>query len=220
LKPKLLNNTKTHDKMPPCGVNALYLKLPMLNEVKQQQQEILETERLILRPFTLQDAKHVQQLAGDKDIADGTCYIPHPYENGMAEKWIIEHRAACERNEQVVFAITTKQINDPIGAVGLMLHKEELQAELGYWIGKPYWGQGFATEAAQIMIKYGFEKFHLTCIYADCFQWNTASIKIIQKIGMRWKKSFDKYVERRNVIERVNQYIITPADKQGCFCGY
>lgn len=184
----------------------------MLNEIKQQQQEILESERLILRPFTLQDAKCVQQLAGDKDIADGTYYIPHPYEDGMAEKWIIEHRAACERNEQAIFAITTKQSNDLTGAVGLMLHKEELQAELGYWIGKPYWGQGFATETAQTMIKYGFEKFRLISIYADCFQWNTTSIKVIQKIGMKLKKSFDKYVERRNTIERVNQYIITLAD--------
>ncbi|KPJ67254.1 MAG: hypothetical protein AMJ43_05130 [Coxiella sp. DG_40] len=192
----------------------------MLNEIKQQQQEILESERLILRPFSLQDAKIVQRLAGDQAIADGTFYIPHPYEDGMAEKWIIEHRAACKRNEQAVFAITTKQTNDPIGAVGLMLHKEELHAELGYWIGKPYWGQGFATEAAQTIIKYGLEKFHLTSIYADCFQWNTTSIKVIQKIGMRWKKSFDKYVERRNVIERVNQYIITLVDKQGCFNGY
>jgi len=192
----------------------------MLNEVKQNQQEILETERLILRHFTLQDAKNVQRLAGDKAIADGTCYIPHPYEDGMAEKWIIEHRAACERNEQAVFAITTKQTNDLTGAVGLMLHKEELQAELGYWIGKPYWGKGFATEAAQTMIKFGFEKFRLTGIYADCFQWNTTSIKVIQKIGMGLKKSFDKYIERRNVIERVNQYIITLANKQGCFSGY
>ncbi len=192
----------------------------MLNEIKPQQQEILETERLILRPFTLQDAKRVQQLAGDKDIADGTCYIPHPYEDGIAEKWIIEHRAACERNEQAVFAIITKQTNDLTGAVGLMLNKEQLQAELGYWIGKPYWGQGFATEAAQTIIKYGFEKFHLTCNYADCFQWNTTSIKVIQKIGMRLRKSFDKYVERRNVIERVNQYTITLAYKQGCFSGH
>jgi ribosomal-protein-alanine N-acetyltransferase len=184
----------------------------MLNEVKQKHQEILETERLILRPFTLQDAKHVQQLAGDKAIADGTCYIPHPYEDGMAEKWIIEHHAACERNEQAVFAITTKQTNCLIGAVGLMLHKEELQAELGYWIGRPFWGQGFATEAAQTIIKYGFEKLCLSSIYADCFQWNATSIKVIQKIGMRLKRSFDKYVARRNIIEQVNQYIITLMD--------
>lgn len=175
----------------------------------------METERLILRHFTLQDAKNVQRLAGDKAIADGTCYIPHPYEDGMAEKWIIEHRGACEKGEQAIFAITTKETNGLIGAVGLMLHKEEFQAELGYWIGRLFWGRGFATEAAQTIIKYGFEKHCLSSIYADCFQWNVASIKVIQKIGMKWKRSFDKYVERRNTIEHVDQYIITPKDKQG-----
>ncbi len=184
----------------------------MLNEVKQQQQEILETERLILRPFILQDAQNVQRLAGDKAVADGTCYIPHPYEDGMAEKWIIEHRTACEKGEQAIFAIISKETNDLIGAVGLMLNKEQLQAELGYWIGRPFWGHGFATEAAQTIIEYGFKKFCLSSIYADCFQWNVASIKVIQKIGMKWRKSFNKYVERRNVIEHVNQYLITPID--------
>ncbi len=167
--------------------------------------EIVETKRLLLRPFNLQDAKVVQQLAGDKEISDGTYYLPHPYEDGVAERWITNHRAACEKGEQVVFAITLKETRTLIGAVGLFLDDE---AELGYWIGKAYWGHGYATEAARAMLEYAFDILNLPSIYSDCFQWNIPSIKVMQKIGMTYRKTFDKYVEKRQQYEAVDQYEI------------
>jgi len=65
----------------------------------------LETERLLLRPFTLADAADVQRLAGDPEIAATTLRIPHPYEDGIAEQWLAEMPARFEKNEEVVFAV-------------------------------------------------------------------------------------------------------------------
>lgn len=169
----------------------------------------LITKRLLLRPFNLQDAAMVQQLAGDKAISDGTYYIPYPYEDGMAERWICNHRIACEKMEQAVFAITLKENQHLVGAVGLFLNIKELESELGYWIGKPFWGHGYATEVACAMIKYGFAEFYLRSIYSDCFRWNVASLKIIKKLGMTWKKSFEKYIPKTNRFESADQYVIS-----------
>ena len=66
----------------------------------------IQTERLVLRPFTLADALDVQRMAGDRDIAWATLGIPHPYEDGMAEQWIGTHQERYERGELVNFAIT------------------------------------------------------------------------------------------------------------------
>jgi [ribosomal protein S5]-alanine N-acetyltransferase len=98
----------------------------------------LETERLILRPFALPDAPDVQRLAGDRAIADTTQAIPHPYEDGMAEKWISTHQDEFDQNTGVTLAITLKPEGMLVGAISLLNMTVGHQAELGYWIGKPY----------------------------------------------------------------------------------
>ena len=114
----------------------------------------LETERLILRPFRLEDAAEVQRFAGDRSIADTTLNIPHPYEAGMAEEWISKHRPDFEDGKGVTFAITRKSDGSLIGAIGLMGMVKGHQAELGYWIGQPYWSQGFCTEAGAAVLAF------------------------------------------------------------------
>ncbi len=99
----------------------------------------IKTERLLLRPFELSDADDIQRLAGDKAIADTTLNIPHPYEDGMAEEWIATHRPKFEAGELVNFAIVSKASNELMGAIGLIIVPQFERAELGYWIGKPFW---------------------------------------------------------------------------------
>jgi RimJ/RimL family protein N-acetyltransferase len=115
----------------------------------------IETERLLLRPFTLADALVVQRLAGDRDIASTTLNIPHPYEDGMAEEWISTHQEKFERGEEVIFAIVLRNDGGLIGAIGLVINQQHESAELGYWIGKPCWGNGYCTEAAKAALHYG-----------------------------------------------------------------
>ena len=99
----------------------------------------LTTTRLILRPFILDDAPAVKELAGEWEVAETTTNVPHPYEDGMAEKWISTHEEAFDKEAAVTFAITLKPDGLLIGAIGIQINKTQRLAEIGYWIGKPYW---------------------------------------------------------------------------------
>jgi [ribosomal protein S5]-alanine N-acetyltransferase len=148
------------------------------------QRPTLETARLVLRPFSLEDAGDVQRLAGAPEVADTTLNIPHPYEDGMAEAWISTHQARFDAGEGVVLAITLRATSALIGAIGLEIAKRHRRAEMGYWIGVPYWRQGYCTEAAQAMIAHGFGALGLHKITSSHFARNPASGRVMQKAAM------------------------------------
>jgi ribosomal-protein-alanine N-acetyltransferase len=143
----------------------------------------IETERLVLRPFRLEDAPEVQRLCGAREIAVGTLTIPHPYPDGAAEAWIAGHAEAFDRGA-IEHAIEARTDAALIGAIGLNLEREHGRAELGYWIGVPYWGRGYATEAARAVLDYAFAEEGLNRVYAFHFTSNPASGRVLQKIGM------------------------------------
>lgn len=144
----------------------------------------LKTGRLFLGPFALSDAADVQRLAGSRAIADTTLNIPHPYEDGMAEDWIATHQPAFEAGEQVVFAVSLKAEDKLIGTVGLTIDSEFGRAELGYWIGEPFWGLGYCTEAAKRAVEFGFSELKLNRVHASHLARNPASGRVLQKVGM------------------------------------
>ena len=149
---------------------------------------ILQTNRLTLRPFTLADVPEVQRLAGDRDIAATTLHIPHPYEDGAAEQWISKHQQEFEQGEQLTFAITHRIEHYLIGCIGLSsISREHETAEVGYWIGKPYWNQGYCTEATAAVLKYAFEDLKLNRVHARHFKNNPASGRVVQKVGMKYE---------------------------------
>lgn len=147
----------------------------------------LQTARLILRAFTLEDASGVQRLAGEWEVARTLLSVPHPYGDGVAEEWISNHRSEFERNEAVHFAILARERGELRGACGLVINARDANAELGYWIGVPYWGRGYATEAAREVLRYGFEDLRLHRIHAAHFGNNPASGRVLSKIGMRYE---------------------------------
>ena len=158
----------------------------------------LRTERLVLRPFTLDDAPAVQQLAGAYEVALNTLMIPHPYPEGAAAQWIGMHQADWDEDRLVHFAIDDGQV---AGAMGLVLKGDGI-AEIGYWIGVPFWGRGYASEAALEVMRYGFEELGLHRIFAQHFTRNPASGRVLQKIGMVYEgllrhhlKKWDEYVD-------------------------
>ncbi len=144
----------------------------------------LESERLILRPFSLSDAADVQRLAGDRAIADTTLNVPHPYEDGMAESWISTHQPGLEADQLAAFAITNKADSALVGTISLTINRSDERAELGYWIGRPYWGSGFCTEAAKLVLRYGFQVLKLQRIHASYMVRNPASGRVLEKIGL------------------------------------
>ena len=147
----------------------------------------LKTERLILRGFTLKDAPDVQRLAGEWEVARTLLSVPHPYEDGVAEEWISEHASVFERGEGVNFAVVLREKGELCGSISLMINPRDANAELGYWIGLPYWGRGYATEAAREVVRYGFEQLWLHRIYAAHFGNNPASGRVLRKIGMAYE---------------------------------
>lgn len=147
-------------------------------------QPTLTTERLILRPFTLDDAKDVTRLAGTKEVADTTYAIPHPYPHEAAIEWISTHQANFGSGESVVYAVTLKENNSLIGTVSLIVNKPCQRGELGYWLDPQEWNKGYITEAAKELLRFGFEEWNLHKIYASHMTRNLASGKVMQKLGM------------------------------------
>lgn len=156
----------------------------------------LLTERLVLRSFTLEDAPDIQRLAGDYDIAKMLIAMPHPYEDGMAEEFLHKSAEAFKKGESLNFAITHKTDKHFIGGVELRLDKENESGELGYWIAKPYWNSGYATEAARAVIAYGFEVLKLNRIHAFHFKRNPASGRVLEKIGMQYEGCARQHIKK------------------------
>jgi RimJ/RimL family protein N-acetyltransferase len=146
-------------------------------------QPLIETERLILRPFEEKDAKSVQKLAGNKEVSKTTLNIPYPYKDGMAEAWISTHRTGWENRAVVVFAATDKGTKGLLGTVSLV-EINGTNAELGYWFGEPYWNQGYCTEAAKALIEFAFAHLGITKIMAEHLSSNQASGRVMRKLGM------------------------------------
>lgn len=143
----------------------------------------LKTERLVLRPFESNDADAVKSLAGAWEVADTTANMPHPYEEGMAETWIARHEESFSAGETATFAITLASTGELTGAIGLTLDKG-YQGELGYWIGLPYWGKGFCTEAGIAVLAFAFNELKLQRVHARAFLRNPASGRVLEKLGM------------------------------------
>jgi len=181
-------------------------------DIEMSERPILETERLILRPFELADAKEVQRLAGAREVAATTQNLPHPYEDGMAEEWIGTHQEAFERGTGVTFAITTRADGRLIGAISLMGIRPAHQAELGYWVGKPYWNQGFCTEAARAVVAYGFQVLGLNRVHARHLSRNPASGRVMQKLGMRHEGRRRQHVQKWGTCEDLELYGLLRAE--------
>ena len=152
----------------------------------------LRTERLILRALELSDAPRIQQLAGEREVAFNTMNIPHPYPDGDAEEWIASQDAKREQGS-VNFAIDDGEL---VGGIGLRVQREFERAEIGYWIGKPFWGRGYATEAAGAIIRYGFEELKLNRIYAGYFSRNEKSAHVMIKNGMKYEGTLRQHVKK------------------------
>lgn len=152
------------------------------------------TNRLLLRLFEPSDAGVVQELAGEEEVARTTLSIPHPYPDGAAKAWIERTREASEKGDIYAFALVKKEDTALIGCVSLRVSKHHNHAELAYWVGKPFWGQGFATEAAQEIVKFGFDDLKLNRIFAAAMTNNPGSYKVMIKIGMKHEGTFPQHV--------------------------
>jgi len=137
----------------------------------------MRTQRLLLRALDHRDARQIALLAGDWDIARMTGRIPHPSSDVLAQQW---GRDLAEG--ECVQGIVHHGVL--VGLCGYML--EDDAAEIGYWIGKPWWGRGFATEAASALIEHCFHEIGFERVTCGHFVDNPASGRVIAKLGFRY----------------------------------
>jgi [ribosomal protein S5]-alanine N-acetyltransferase len=178
-----------------------------------KQPPILETSRLLLRPFALQDAPTLAQLAGRREIADTTISIPHPYTEEQAQCWIADSADLYAQGKAIVFGMQLKEEGSLIGAVGLRdIDDEHSLAEMGFWVAVERWGQGYATEAARTALAYGFEQLGLNRIYAHHMVKNPASGRVLARIGMKQEALLRQRVRKWGVFEDVVLMVILRAE--------
>jgi RimJ/RimL family protein N-acetyltransferase len=141
---------------------------------------VLETKRLALRAPRLEDAKTVATLANDRRIAENSARIPHPYKKADAESFIA---GVNKTGGDAMFLITLRN-KTVIGACGVM--NQEQTPELGFWLGVPYWGKGYATEALHAAIDYAFTDLGHEALQAGARVTNPASRRVLEKCGFQW----------------------------------
>lgn len=169
---------------------------------------LLETARLRLRPFEASDAPRVRELAGAYEVALNTLTVPHPCPEGAAEEWIASHAEMAASGKGYPTAITLRETGEVVGAVGLHDSGGERELELGYWVGVPYWGQGFASEASRGLIGWGFDHLPIDRVHAHHFARNPASGAVLRKAGMRFVGTVEAAVEKWGEMQDVDQYEI------------
>ena len=141
---------------------------------------VLETKRLALRAPRLGDAKTVTALANDRRIAENVARIPHPYQVSDAESFIA---GANKAGGEAAFLITLRD-GTVIGACGVTALEQT--PELGYWLGVPFWGKGYATEALHAVIDYAFTDLAHEALQAGSRVTNPASRRVLEKCGFQW----------------------------------
>jgi RimJ/RimL family protein N-acetyltransferase len=158
----------------------------------------LQTARLQLRPYRDADISELLPLIGRREVAATTLRIAHPYTEQDARAFLnLTHDP-----DKIWLAIALRSDGRQIGGIGLRLEPQHQHAELGYWLGVPYWGQGYATEAAREMLRYGFEDLGMHRIFASHFKHNLASGRILKKLGMHYEgcqrehlRKWDQFVD-------------------------
>lgn len=141
----------------------------------------LYTPRLILRKITIDDIPALLLYANNRKIADRIVNIPYPYEEPTAVFRISYVHQGFKQKTRFVFSIVSKKEQVLIGEISLHLNSKKDGAELGYWLGEPFWNQGLMKEAIGAVTQFGFQELKLISISASCDAHNIASHKVLER---------------------------------------
>ncbi len=167
--------------------------------------QTLLTDRLLLRPFEDTDDSVVEALAGDVAVAR-TSNIPHPYPVGGAHTWIVAGREAAAQGQRYPFAVVRRADAQLVGCMTLLLDHEHRRAELAYWIGHPYWGNGYATEAGKAIVAFAFETLKLNRVTGHAMRRNPASTRVMEKLGMAHEGTLRQEIYHWEAFEDIEVY--------------
>ncbi len=141
----------------------------------------LESGRLLLRPPESADIPRIIMLIGDYEVAKNLARVPHPYTVDHARDFLA--RAARNRADGTGFNFAIQRKWDGVTIGGCGLHLENGVFEMGYWLGKPYWGKGYATEAARRLAGFAFHDLKAERLDAGFFHDNPGSGRVLEKLG-------------------------------------
>jgi ribosomal-protein-alanine N-acetyltransferase len=144
----------------------------------------IESERLRLRPFTMDDAPAVERFAGRYEVARTLLAMPHPYPEGAAQQWIAKHEGQWRSGSELLLAMTERSNGEFLGAFAFKFDPPHRNAEAGYWLRYDRWGEGLTTEAFRASVVWGFEALGLHRIFARHMAGNPASGAVMRKAGL------------------------------------
>jgi RimJ/RimL family protein N-acetyltransferase len=147
---------------------------------------VIRTTRLTLRPFVESDIDAVVALLNDWEVSQWLAAPPFPYRRADARFYVDHVRANHEAGAATEFAIAVSDGDVVAGSIGLKRTCGDAEgAALGYWLGQPHWGHGYASEAAAVVVAYGFGELGLQWIKAETDPENERSAHVLTKIGFR-----------------------------------
>ena len=148
---------------------------------------VLYTDRLILRHWEESDAEEMFKYASDPDVGPITGWMPH--EDIEESRWVINNILTGKE----AYAICLKETGKPVGTIELKLgDKADLcdgdnECELGFWLGKPYWGQGIMPEAGRELLRYAFEDVEFEKVWCGYYDGNNKSKRVQEKLGFKFQ---------------------------------
>lgn len=159
---------------------VIFTSREQANNFLNRKPMVLQTERLLLRPWFENDAEDLYKYASDPDIGLPAGWSPHTSVENSRE--IIRMVLSAPET----YAVCLKKDGKPIGSVGL--HRNDIaelddEYELGYWLGKPFWGQGIIPEASRELLRYAFEELGMNRIWCGHYDGNTKSRRVMEKLG-------------------------------------
>ena len=164
----------------------------------------MNNQEVIIRPLELTDKLALAKLANNKNVWDNLRdHIPYPYSERDAEFFI---QLTKEDDPLQNFAIEYQ--NKICGVIGLVVQKDvyKKSAEIGYWLGENYWGMGIASKAVELITTYGFDKLQLIRIYTGIFEFNIASMKVLEKNGYAKEGIFKNAIFKNGKVYDEHRY--------------
>lgn len=146
----------------------------------------MNCDSIYLRELSIDDCDIIAKLANNVNIANNTLSLPYPYTIDDAHTWLKYQAEQFENDQAYNYAIIRREDNLLIGVIGISNERAN-RGELGYWIGEPYWNQGFASAAANLLIEYAFTDLNYNRIYARYISSNLASGRVMEKVGMKFE---------------------------------
>ena len=167
---------------------------------------IVTTARLRLRPFAAVDAATVVALAGDWEVARFLLHVPHPYPPELAVAWIASHAETWLAGGGPTWAIARAADDELLGTVSLRWTARHARAELGYWLGRAHWGQGYALEAAGAATAWAFEHLEVGRVHAQHLGGNHRSARTLRALGMQLEGVRRQHLRKGGVLHDVHDY--------------